>query len=247
MKVGKLKNIIEYIVDMGKCCICGNKGRSHWKDGKLYCQKHYMQLYHHGRILERTIYDKNRWFFNDDYCECATYDKNSKENGRIIFDLDDYEKLKEYKLYIRNHNGKLYGIISIGSKKYFVHRFILGLHVEKFSIDKEIDHINGNSLDNRKSNLRICSRAENMKNIRKTNKIIGISYSKRDNKFISRIMSNYKTINLGKFDTFEEALFARIKKEKELCGEFGSNRDLYFILDKINPIEELKKLNLNNE
>ena len=36
-------------------------------------------------------------------------------------------------------------------------------------------------------------------------------------------MSNYQGIHIGTFDTREEAIYARLKKEKELCGEFGPN------------------------
>lgn len=55
-------------------------------------------------------------------------------------------------------------------------------------------------------------------------------------------MSNYKTIYLGYYDNKEEAIIARLKKEKELCGEYGPNKDLFYILDYSSPIEELKKV-----
>lgn len=55
-------------------------------------------------------------------------------------------------------------------------------------------------------------------------------------------MSNYKSIHIGYFDTKEEAIIARLRKEKEICGEYGPNRDLFYILDHSSPIEELKKV-----
>jgi hypothetical protein len=55
-------------------------------------------------------------------------------------------------------------------------------------------------------------------------------------------MNNYHTINLGYFDTYEEAVIARLNKERELCGNFGPNKDLYYVLDCLSPIEELKKV-----
>ena len=55
-------------------------------------------------------------------------------------------------------------------------------------------------------------------------------------------MSNYKSIHLGYFDTKAEAILARIIKEKEICGEYGPNRDLFYILDQLSPLEELKKM-----
>ena len=77
-----------------------------------------------------------------------------------------------------------------------------------------------------------------MKNIRKKNKIVGVNT--RDGKFLAKLMNNYKYYNLGCFDTYEEAVLARITKEKELCGEYGANKDLYYVLDAVSPIEELK-------
>ena len=55
-------------------------------------------------------------------------------------------------------------------------------------------------------------------------------------------MNDYKYYNLGVFDTYEEAVLARIKKEKELCGEYGANKDLYYVLDTVSPINELKTI-----
>ena len=220
------------------CCICGKPSRARF-NGKEYCKKHYMQMYRHGHILERTIFDKNEWIIHDDYAECVTYDRNFERNGKIKFDLDDYEKLKNKKLYVCNHNGKIYAIISAPNlHKILAHRFVMNVHSEEYSINKVVDHINGDTLDNRKYNLRICSHKNNMINIRKKNKIVGIS--SREGKFIVKLMNNYKTFNLGIYDSYEDAVLARIAKEKELCGDYGANRDLYYVLDKPSPIEELK-------
>ena len=60
-------------------------------------------------------------------------------------------------------------------------------------------------------------------------------------KWTARICHNYKTIYLGYYDTAEEALLARLKKEQELCGEYGPNKDLYYVLNHPSPIKELHK------
>jgi len=223
------------------CCICGKKSRSTWKDGKEYCRKHYMQMYNHGKILERTIYDRNEWIYYNDYAECITYDINFKPNGKVKFDLEDVDKFKDKKIYICNHNGKYYAVISDKLHKYFVHRVLMNINDEEYSIRRVVDHINGDSLDNRKSNLRICSHRENMKNIRKKDKVIGVSI-KKDGRYTSRIMNNYKTLNLGIFETYEEAVLSRITKEYELCGEYGPNKDLFYVLNLPYPLEELSKI-----
>ena len=222
------------------CCVCGEKSRARF-EGKEYCKRHYSQMYRHNHILERTIFDKNEWILYDDYAECVTYDKDFKESGKVKFDLDDYEKLKDKKIYVCNHNGKIYAIISSKQlHKILAHRFVMGLHNEDYSINRVIDHINGDTLDNRKSNLRICSQKYNMRNIRKKGRIVGVN--PRDGKFLAKLMNDYKYYNLGCFDTYEEAVLARITKEKELCGEYGANKDLYYVLDTVSPINELKTI-----
>ena len=55
-------------------------------------------------------------------------------------------------------------------------------------------------------------------------------------------MNNYKCFNLGVYETYEEAVLARIRKERELCGEYGANKDLYYVLDFSSPIDELKAI-----
>ena len=68
---------------------------------------------------------------------------------------------------------------------------------------KIIDHINGNKLDNRKANLRICTYSENTINVKRNlqNKFRGVSFDKLREKWKARISVNGKRIQLGRFDT----------------------------------------------
>lgn len=224
------------------CCICGEKAKSTWTDGNQYCQRHYMQLYNNGHILERTIFDANKYEDHEDYTECITYDKDFNESGRVLIDMDKKSIVQQYKVYICKHNQKFYAMITVNGKKYFLHRFLMNIHEESYSIDKVVDHINGNSLDNRLINLRICTQKENSQNNRKESNIRGVSWVKANKKWTARIMHDYQHFHLGNFDTYEEAVLARITKEKELFKEFGPNKDLYYIIDLPSPIEELKKV-----
>ena len=226
-----------------KCAICGSSIMCHLKDGKYYCRKHYLQLWRHGRIIERTIYDKNEWKLYEDYAECITYNKDGQQSDIVKVDLDKVEELKKHKIYGRTQNGKRYAFLTINGKKIFLHRYLMGLGNVKFSPKQTVDHINGDSLDNRLCNLRICTQGENMKNIKKKNKIIGVSLgSNKDGKWVARIMHNYKTINLGYFFNYEDAVMARLAKEKEICGDYGPNDKLYYLLEHPSPIEELKRI-----
>lgn len=230
---------------LGKCYVCGNPAKVTWsEDGKEYCQKHYMQLYHHGHLLERTIYDRNSYIdhIEEGYTECITYTKNLNESYHVLIDIDKKEELSKYKIYTRSHGNKQYAFISKNGKKLFLHRFIMGLEKEEYSIHKVVDHINGNSLDNRVCNLRICSHRENAQNCRTTSRVVGVGWLKYNKKWTARIMINYKGVHLGNFNTYEEAVLARLQKEQEVCGEYGPNKDLFYILSHPSPIEELKRI-----
>ena len=88
-----------------------------------------------------------------------------------------------------------------------------------------VDHINGNPLDNRKSNLRICTNAENQRNrgVNKNNTsgYKGVCWAKQNKKWKARIKHNGKLIHLGYYKDKEEAARAYDKKAKELHGEYA--------------------------
>lgn len=230
-----------------KCCVCGDIKMGSI-EGKPYCRKHYIQMTRHNKLID-TIYDENEWVDYGDYYECILKNKNSEEVGRTKIDKEDYKLLKNFKLYMRKSSNKNYVYFSEQgtSKKYAVHRYLLGLSGEKYSIDRVVDHINGDSLDNRRSNLRICTQHQNSQNGRKKNKIVGVKLINNYNgynycKWSASICSNYKNIHIGYYNSYEEAAIARIKKEEEICGEYGPNKDLYYILNHPSPIEELKRV-----
>jgi len=88
-----------------------------------------------------------------------------------------------------------------------------------------VDHINGNGLDNRKFNLRICTQQQNVQNSRSKGKFKGAYDSKEKNRkkrWISKIGLNGKTIHIGHFKTEKEAARAYDKKAIELFGEFAN-------------------------
>lgn len=231
---------------IGNCCICGEKGRCTWIDGKDYCKKHYLQMVRHGKILEHTIFDRNKFIDHPEegYCECIMVNKNFEETGRTLIDLDKKDLISKYKVYMRTTANKKYAMLSLpGGQKLFLHRFLCGFSDTNYTLDQCVDHINGNSLDNRCKNLRICRHKDNMKNIRKEEKhVCGVAWLRENEKWTARIMSKYKSIHLGNYDNFEEAVYARIKAEKEFCDEYGSNSEYFYILDADNPIEEIKKI-----
>ena len=85
------------------------------------------------------------------------------------------------------------------------------------------DHINGDCLDNQKSNLRLCTHAENIRNSKRhrnnTTGFKGVSFV--DGKWRMHIKKNYKMFWFGYFGTPEEAARAYDEKAKELFGEYA--------------------------
>ena len=89
----------------------------------------------------------------------------------------------------------------------------------------EVDHINGNKLDNQKSNLRVCTRAQNQRNVGPTKRnksgYKGVSWDKRNNLWVSRIKCGSTYKNLGRFKTAEEAAEAYKKQASLLHKAFA--------------------------
>lgn len=137
-------------------------------------------------------------------------------------DLEDKDFVESHTWY----ENDLGYICSRDSDKKIIkfHRAILGLKNEnKGNVHNVVDHIDGNTLNNTKDNLRICEQLDNMKNIcmRKNNKTgyMGVSYIERINKFQAYITSDKKHYNLGIYSDIEDAIAAR--KNAEL--KFGFN------------------------
>jgi len=96
---------------------------------------------------------------------------------------------------------------------------------------RQADHINHDTLDNRRCNLRICTHQQNGMNRRKrrphagkkcSSRYSGVCWDKRAKKWRAYIRHNGKRIYLGYFTSEIEAAKAYDKKAKELFGEFAN-------------------------
>jgi len=109
-----------------------------------------------------------------------------------------------------------------GSKelKLYMHQLIMGT-----PIDKVIDHKNGDGLDNRVENLRICSYQQNSLNSRCrsgcTSKYRGVSWYKFYNKWTVYISINRKHTSIGNFENEVDAALAYNEKAIKYHGEFA--------------------------
>jgi hypothetical protein len=138
----------------------------------------------------------------------------------VLIDEEDENRLRFFRFHIRGDRV----ILSIP-----LHRYIMGL---KYDDHRVIDHIDGNGLNNKKSNLRIVSIIENSRNIhiKKTNKTgcHGVRELCRKNKngsftirYQARICVNHKDTYLGTFTTPEDAHKAYLKGVQKYFGEIA--------------------------
>ena len=196
---------------MNKCKVegCNNK---HY--GKGYCSKHYQQYKRCGHILNRTKFDSNEIVIYDDYAEIVLYDRDNMEIARALIDLEDVDKVKDYKWHLDS------GGYIVNSKVGKLHRFLMNPK------DNEIvDHINGNPLDNRKCNLRVCSQNQNMMNQQKrkntSSKFKGCSWAKNKSKWCVHIQINKKIKHIGYYNSEEEGAISYDKAAIKYYGIYA--------------------------
>ena len=161
------------------------------------------------------MHDKNKYIILKDYVLILT-------PVRALLDKEDLYLLKFR--YFAPHGSKesrnYYLRCYYAGKRYMLHDLVM--HNTGGMI---VDHINGNTMDNRKCNLRLCTREENARN-RKPNKgrklPKGVRYYKANTNrpYVAFIYINKKEKNLGAFKTVEEALQVRLEAEKKYYGEF---------------------------
>jgi len=144
----------------------------------------------------------------------------------VIIDTKDYRSIKDYSWYVNfdGHNWYVYAHIPGNHKQRIkLHVFIAEKIFGKIPRDLEVDHINRNTLDNRRKNLRIVSHSVNCCNrgLRKDNKVgqTGVNWFKPRKRWAARISVGGKRIFLGTFKTKEQAIIARQKAEKLFYGQ----------------------------
>lgn len=145
----------------------------------------------------------------------------------FYFDWEDFDLIKDYcwSEYVDDT-----GYHTLQTKDYKNDGKIIRMHY-LFGY-KYGDHKDRNPLNNRKSNLRECTIAQNARNhtISKTNTsgYIGVCWNKTDLKWMAYITVDYQRIILGLFDKQEDAIIARLQAELEHFGsEFAPQRHLF--------------------
>ena len=212
-------------------------------------------------VLNRNFEKKNSSFYNC-LCDCGNYSVTTKSklltghtkscgkctmdgivtyefDGNIckgtfsiskdffIIDKEDYEKIKNKNMSIKRDINTNYITVYSKNKIISLHKFIMNPKKGEF-----IDHINRNGTDNRKENLRICTKQQNAFNHKrfKTNKsgYTGVTWNKDKQKWIAQLTFNGQNKVLGSSINKEEAIKKRLLGELKYFGkDFAPQRKLF--------------------
>jgi len=137
------------------------------------------------------------------------------ENG-CLFKFVEYKKQwKRAGGFGKSGAGKPNRRITIDGYTYFEHRIIAKYHGLDCD-DMQIDHINGDPLDNRIENLRVVSCSENLRNMRKKSEGFGgVHYDKSRGKWMAFVSEKTGFKNLGRFDNIIDAVAERLRYNRE--------------------------------
>lgn len=174
-----------------KCCFCSGVG-----------------FKGEGKII------RNTYFEFEDYCEILILYKDTSLTCYI--DKEDKNKVKKYSWRISKKKNKFYVVTGNAKNKTLLYLHNLLMDKTSHSDGNEVDHIDGNSLNNRKSNLRIVSRLENIQNVnaRIDNKIGIRGISQIGKKFKVDFSYNNIRYYFKDWKTIEEAVYCRMVAEQ---------------------------------
>lgn len=147
--------------------------------------------------------------------------------GKItLIDDVDFEKVSNFRWYASNHHPRSYACSSTYNPEnqksihFYMHRIIMNA-----KRGEQVDHINGDGLDNRRSNLRLCSNQQNRFNMRPrpgySSKYKGVYVEKKTRKWVAQIRLNDKTTYLGAFAKEIDAALTYDNAAKKHYGGFA--------------------------
>jgi hypothetical protein len=143
-----------------------------------------------------------------------------------LVDDEDYEFVRRFRWYALRRSNKqgryVYSHFLSRGGTVYLHRLLLLPEP-----DLEVDHVNGNGLDNRRANLRVATPSQNKSNratIGGTSAYKGVSLSpetRRRKRWRARIMAGRREVHLGRFLTEAEAALAYNEAARAIFGEFA--------------------------
>ena len=144
----------------------------------------------------------------------------SNTNEEFYFDLEDYDKIKDYCW--MEHHGYIVTHINLNRKTKEIN---ISRIITECDEDSIVDHIGHNKYDNRKCFLRVTDYFANNKNrtIQSNNSsgVVGVSWHSTKQCWFAHMGCNNHKLHLGYFDNFEDAVIARKEAEEKYFGEYS--------------------------
>lgn len=210
--------------------------------GMCLCKKHLEQFKKFGEFKDsnhRSVFDSNEIRIFNDYAEIDTYDSYGNVVSTFILDKDDVDKLGVHKWRTVFKNEKPY--LFTGNQKkerIYFHRLVC-------VTEEQVDHIDGNTLNNRKNNLRSVSIQQNMKNLQKkcsnTSGIRGISFDKKKNSWKTDFTYEKTRYYVKNWPTIEQATYQRYLLEKYFLKEYRNTANDTTYFEHINKLTTSQK------
>ena len=154
--------------------------------------------------------------------------------GKVaLVDDEDYEYLNQFKWCLRGTGlGNFYAIRGFRKSKNNNITGSISMHRQLMKPEKGyvIDHLDGNTLNNQKSNLRICTQSQNCSNqkisILNTSGYKGVLYNKKNKRYYARITVNRRLFSLGGYICIKEAASAYNNAAQKYHGEFAKLNEI---------------------
>ena len=223
-------------------CDCGNKGFSteayrlqHREFPNCGCKTRELRGKSHSKI--------NNYDLSNEYGIGYT----SNTNTPFYFDLEDYEKIKDYCWYENKQDGYIRRPKKDGENRIvLLHKFILEIYGN--DENNRVDHIDKKRNNCRKYNLRKCTHHQNNMNKGLDNRnksgISGVIWNKSNNCWQSYISYNEEKFELGCYDIFNDAVKTRLLAENTYYKEYAPQQHLWeefgIINDGIYPCKKTK-------
>lgn len=242
-KLTVLKQVEDYIEPSGNhkarwlCeCSCGDKDTCFVEvNGKDLKSGHTKSCgcYNVEMIAYRNSKLKSKPMCNDESLQLNLIDKygaygfclTANTRRPFYFDMEDYEKIKDF-CWSEIVYGKNYHCVRAYDKEHHRH-----IKMHQLIGCANYDHADKNPFNNRRYNLRVAAKSQNAYNspVRSNNTsgVTGVHYNKKSDKWIASINANGKKKHLGSFSKKEDTIVARLNGEKEYCGEFAPQINLF--------------------
>jgi len=146
------------------------------------------------------------------------------QGKQVIVDDEDFGWISQWNWYAHKQGNTFYAKRTTGKDRKVI---IIHMHREIVQPPKGmyVDHIDGNGLNNQRSNLRICTKAQNGMNRGKqannSSGYKGVGWDRTRNKWRAQIKIGQGSVFIGRFDRLEDAIKAYDAKALELFGEFA--------------------------